>query len=171
MTPTPPPLSDIVRVNQIGAGLTRTLTPDADIRRKIARELDLASLDAFEADMSLTPTDAGWRLSGRVRADAVQNCGLTLEPLPVTIDQTFTLDLAEAVEAAPEIEVTIDDDAPDPIEDGKIDLGQYAIEQLALSLDPFPRKPGAEFIQPPEPNEINPFAVLKQFKTGDDGQG
>lgn len=171
MTPTPPPLSDIVRINQIGGGLTRTLSPDADIRKKIARELDLASLDAFEADMKLTPTDAGWRLSGRVRADAVQNCSLTLEPLPVTIDQTFALDLAEAVEVDPEIEVTLDDDAPDPIEDGKIDLGQYAIEQLALSLDPFPRKPGAEFVQPPEPAEINPFAVLKSFKTGDGGQG
>lgn len=171
MTPTPPPLSDIVRVNQIGAGLARTLTPDADVRKKIARELDLASLDAFEADMSLTPTDAGWRLSGRVRAEAVQNCSLTLEPLPVIIDQTFALDLAEAVEVDPEIEVTLDDDAPDPIEDGKIDLGQYAIEQLALSLDPFPRKPGAEFVQPPEPAEINPFAVLKSFKTGEGGQG
>lgn len=170
MTPTPPPLSDIVRINQIGAGLTRTLTPDADVRRKIARELDLASLDAFEADMSLTPSEAGWRLSGRVRANAVQNCGLTLEPLPVAIDQEFALDLAEAVETDPEVEVTLDDDAPDPIEDGKIDLGQYAIEQLALSLDPFPRKPGAEFVQPPEPAEINPFAVLKQFKA-QDGEG
>lgn len=171
MTQTPPPLSDIVRVNQIGAGLTRTLSPDADIRKKIARELDLASLDAFEADMSLTPTDAGWRLSGRVRAEAVQTCSLTLEPLPVTVDQAFTLDLAEAVEATPEVEVTIDDDAPDPVEDGKIDLGQYAIEQLALSLDPFPRKPGAEFVQPPEPVEISPFAVLKAFKAQDDSQG
>ena len=38
-----PPLSDIVRVNQIGAGLSRTLTPDDDVRRRIARELDLAT--------------------------------------------------------------------------------------------------------------------------------
>lgn len=171
MNPNPPPLSDIVRVHQIGAGLTRTLTPDADIRKKIARELDLASLDAFEAEMNLTPTGGGWRLDGRIRAEAVQSCSLTLEPLPVTIDQTFALDLAEAVEATPEVEVSIDDDAPDPIEDGRIDLGQYAIEQLALTLDPFPRKPGAEFVQPPEPVEISPFAVLKAFKTPDDSQG
>ena len=50
------------------------------------------------------------------------------------------------------------------IEDGKIDLGQYAVEQLALSLDPFPRKPGAEFVQPEEPAEISPFAALKALK-------
>ncbi|WP_333592196.1 YceD family protein [Brevundimonas sp.] len=172
MNPIAPPLSDIVRVNQIGAGLSRTLTPDDDVRRRIARELDLASLDAFEAALELTPHETGWRLSGRIRADAVQSCGLTLEPLPVVIDRTFALDLAEGVEDAPEIEVSIDDEAPDLIEDGKIDLGQYAVEQLALSLDPFPRKPGAEFVQPPEPNEINPFAVLKQFKSADgEGQG
>ena len=170
MNPIPSPLSDIVRVHQIGAGLSRTLTPDADVRGRIARELDLASLDAFEAPLELTPHETGWRLSGRIRADAVQSCGLTLEPLPVVIDQTFVLDLAEGVEDSPEVEVSIDDAAPDLIEDGKIDLGQYAIEQLALSLDPFPRKPGAEFVQPAEPNEINPFAVLKQFKAKD-GEG
>ena len=89
----------------------------------------------------------------------------------MTIDQTFALDLVESVEATPEVEVSIDDDAPDPIEDGRIDLGQYAIEQLALTLDPFPRKPGAEFVQPPEPVEISPFAVLKAFKAPDDSQG
>ncbi|MBN8527898.1 MAG: DUF177 domain-containing protein [Caulobacterales bacterium] len=172
MNPFPPSLSDIVRVNQIGAGLSRTLSPDADVRRKIARELDLASLDAFEADLELVPHETGWRLSGRIRADAVQNCGLTLEPLPVVIDRAFVLELAEGVEDAPEVEISIDDETPDLIEDGKIDLGQYAVEQLALSLDPFPRKPGAEFVQPAEPNEINPFAVLKQFKTADgEGQG
>ncbi|MDP2117169.1 MAG: DUF177 domain-containing protein, partial [Brevundimonas sp.] len=55
------------------------------------------------------------------------------------------------------------------IENGQIDLGQYAVEQLALRLDPFPRKPGAEFVQPPEPVEISPFAVLKRLKPSDEG--
>lgn len=167
MTGKQPPLSDVVRLHQIGAGLTRTLSPDAEGRRRIARELDLAALDAFEAELTLAPHETGWRLSGRIRADAVQSCGLTLEPLPVAIDRTFVLDLVEGVEDAPEVEVSMEDEAPDVIEDGRIDLGQYAVEQLALSLDPFPRKPGAEFVQPPEPTEINPFAVLKQFKARD----
>ena len=55
------------------------------------------------------------------------------------------------------------------LEDGEIDLGQYVVEHLALELDPFPRKPGAEFVQPPEPAEISPFAVLKALKPKDDG--
>ena len=165
------PFSESVRLNEIGKGLERRLEPDAAMRAKIARALDLASLDAFVAELSLKPADnAGYRLMGRVKASAVQTCGITLEPLPVEIDQRFSVDLAESVEAPEddEVEVSLDDDAPDLLEDGRIDLGQYAVEQLALQLDPFPRKPGAEFVQPEEPAEISPFAVLKQFKAKDD---
>lgn len=165
--------SDPVRINQIGKGLTRTLEPDADAVRRIARELDLQKLENFTADVTLEPAMIGWRLSGRIRAHAVQTCGLSLEPMPVDIDRTFVITLSDAPpEADSEIEVTIDDDAPDVIEDGKVDLGQYAVEQLALSLDPFPRKPGATFVQPEEPGEISPFGVLKDFKAkGEDGEG
>lgn len=175
------PYSEAVRLNEIGAGLKRTLTPDAAMRTRIARALDLASLDAFEAELLLEPNPdhgasasrgGGWRLSGRVKASAVQTCGISLEPLPVEIDQRFSVDLVEQAPEIPEdeeIEVSVDDDLPDVIEDGRIDLGQYAVEQLVLTLDPFPRKPGVEFVQPEEPAEISPFAVLKAFKPKDDG--
>lgn len=167
------PLSEPVRLNEIGRGLERTLAPDEAVRAKIAKALDLASLDAFVADLTVKPADnAGYRITGRVRASAVQTCGITLEPMPVEIDERFSVDLAEAVETPEdgEIEVSLDEDAPDLIEDGRIDLGQYAVEQLALQLDPFPRKPGAEFVQPEEPVEISPFAVLKQLKPKDGGE-
>lgn len=172
-----PPLSDVIRLNQIGAGLNRVLEPDAEARKTIARALDLQSLDAFVAELSVEPTTTGWTLSGRVRAQVVQTCGLTLEPLPATVDERFSVGLIEGPAPEPEEEedVEIDlemlDDSPDYIEDGRIDLGQYAVEQLSLALDPFPRKPGASFVQPDEPAEISPFAVLKAMqdkKTGDE---
>lgn len=165
-------LSETVRINEIGAGVSRRIQPDEAQRRRIARSLDLVSLDAFDAELFVEPAREGWRLSGRLQAEAVQACGITLEPLPVSIDETFSVGLVESAPVANdegEVEVSIDDDAPDVIENGKIDLGQYAVEQLVLSLDPFPRKPGAEFVQPPEPVEISPFAVLKSFKRPDDG--
>ena len=164
------PFSEPVRLHQIGAGVRRTLEPDAAARARIAKALDLASLDAFTAEMELLPAPGGWRLSGRVRARLAQTCGITLEPLPAEIDAPFAVSLAEAVEEEPdEIVITLDDESPDPIEGGQVDLGQYAVEQLALRLDPFPRKPGAEFVQPPEPTEISPFAVLKQLRPSDEG--
>ena len=164
------PYSEPVRLHQIGSGVKRTLTPDAAARARIARALDLASLDAVEAEVNLVPTAAGWTLSGRVRAELAQTCGITLEPLPLTIDEAFSFQLAEPVdEESDEIIITLEDESPDVVEDGQIDLGQYVVEQLALHLDPFPRKPGAEFVQPPEPTEISPFAVLKQLRPSDEG--
>ena len=164
------PYSEPVRLHQVGAGLKRTLEPDAATRGRIAKALDLDSLDAFTAELALAPAPEGWKLSGRVRARLAQRCGITLEPLPVEIDAPFSVLLAEARdEASDEIVITLEDESPDLIEDGRVDLGQYAVEQLALQLDPFPRKPGAEFVQPPEPTEISPFAVLKQLRSSDEG--
>ncbi len=164
------PYSEPVRLHQIGTGVKRTLEPDDATRARIAKALDLASLDAFSATMDLAPSPGGWRLKGRVRASLAQTCGITLEPLPAEIDVSFSVSLAEAVdEDSEEIVITLDDESPDLVDGGQIDLGQYAVEQLALMLDPFPRKPGAEFVQPPEPTEISPFAVLKQLRPSDEG--
>ena len=164
------PYSEPVRLHQVAGGVQRTLEPDAAARARIVKALDLAALDSFTAEMNLAPSPAGWRLSGRVRASLAQTCGITLEPLPLEIDASFALTLAEAVdEESEEIVITMDDESPDLIENGQIDLGQYAVEQLALKLDPFPRKPGAEFVQPPEPAEISPFAVLKRLRSSDEG--
>lgn len=164
------PYSEPVRLHQIGAGLSRTLAPDAAARARIARALDLAALDFLEAEMKLAPTASGWSLTGRIRARLAQTCGVTLEPLPLEVDDAFSVSLAEAEEPdTDEIVITLDDESPDLIEDGRVDLGQYAVEQLALRLDPFPRKPGAEFVQPPEPAEISPFAVLRKLHSDDQG--
>ena len=177
MTDLPPlPYSEPLRLHQIGAGVERRLTPDAEACKGIARALDLQSLEGFEADIKLVPTVSGWRMEGRVVADAVQTCGLTLEPLPVRVDRKFSVQMVEASEREDdeegEIDLELDDDSPDQIEGGSLDLGQYAVEQLALSLDPFPRKPGAVFEQPKEPGEISPFAMLKSLQSkGDSGEG
>ncbi len=172
----PLPYSEPLRLHHIGAGVQRRLKPDAEAIKRIVRALDLQALDMFEVDINLVPTVSGWRLDGRVMADAVQTCGLTLEPLPVRIDRKFSVQMVEATEHEAdenaEIDLELDDDSADQIEGGSLDLGQYAVEQLALSLDPFPRKPGAVFEQPPEPGEISPFAVLKGLRpTDDSGEG
>ena len=62
-------------------------------------------------------------------------------------------------------------DAPDPIVDGRMDVGALIEEFLILSLDPYPRKPGvrfegAEFSSNPDAAE-SPFSVLKKLKDGE----
>ena len=173
MNEIPLPYSEPLRLHQIGASLTRVLEPDTAQRAKIAKALNLAALESFTAELTVKPTVSGWRIDGRVVAEAVQSCGLTLEPIPVSIARDFTVNLVEQREEEAgedgEIDIELDDQFPDLVEDGKIDLGQYAVEQLSLSLDPFPRKEGAVFVQPPEPAEISPFAALQALK--DKSQG
>lgn len=165
------PFSDPVRLHQIGANLSRRLELDEAARARVARALDLKALDLFTAELDVVATVSGWRLTGRVIADAVQSCVLTLEPLPVHVDARFEVNLIETAEVMTsedgEIDLELDDDSPDVVENGQIDLGQYAVEQLALQLDPYPRKDGAVFEQPPEPGEISPFGVLRALKQGD----
>ena len=63
----------------------------------------------------------------------------------------------------------INDEIPDIIENGQIDLGNIAIEQLALVLEDYPRLDGEEFHFVSEFDEettkrSNPFAVLQNLK-------
>lgn len=163
-----PPWSDRVRLDQIGVGLTRRLEADAETRARVADALGLLELSALTADVSVKPAGAGWRLEGRVRASLAQACVITLEPVPADIDTAFSVDLVEAGAIEPNSRVIEADpegpDGPDVVEDGGVDLAAYAVEHLALALDPYPRKPGAVFEPPAGEAEPSPFAVLAQLK-------
>ena len=67
------------------------------------------------------------------------------------------------------MEFELDDEVPDIIADGKIDLAEIAMEQAALALDDFPRKEGETFQFKSEFDEettmaANPFASLAKLK-------
>lgn len=163
------PWSEIVRLNEIGRGLSRRLEADPQTRARIARFLDLDGLARLVADVSVTPAALGWRLSGRFDALPVQTCGVTLEPFENPTDGDFSIDLVGPEYAPPEDgpdeELSLDSaDPPDVVEDEKIDLAVYVVEQLSLALDPFPRKPDAEFVKPDEGADVSPFAKLAALK-------
>jgi hypothetical protein len=60
---------------------------------------------------------------------------------------------------------TSDDEPPEPLRDGKLDLGAIATEFLLLGIDPYPRKPGVEFA-PVKTDDASakPFAALEALK-------
>lgn len=164
------PWSVVLRLDQVGQGTARRLTADAAARERIAQALDLAALDSLEAELSVKPAGrSDYLIEGRFAADAQQVCGVTLEPFPVRIESEFSLRASEQEPEAPvsshDMELGLDSiDPPDPIEDGQLDLGAYVVEHLALELDPFPRKPGAEFEPPAAEGEPSPFAVLAKLR-------
>jgi uncharacterized metal-binding protein YceD (DUF177 family) len=69
---------------------------------------------------------------------------VTLEPFPVAIDESVEILYSRAAEEHGSGEVDIRDVAEaDPLPEGGLDIGEAISEELALALDPFPRKPGA----------------------------
>jgi hypothetical protein len=56
-------------------------------------------------------------------------------------------------------------DPPEPLVDGMVDLGKIATEFLILGIDPYPRKPGAAFVAPPDKETAGKaFAALAALK-------
>lgn len=163
--------SSIVRLGELGSGpVKRRLEPDEAQRKAIARELDLVSLPQLEADLAVEPWFDGARLTGRWQAVVAQTCGVTLERLESSLSGVIELKLVpESSVHAPTLEAQLDldpeaDEPPDILESNEIDLAFYLVEHLALEIDPFPRKPGAEFQPPDMGPEPGPFDALKKLK-------
>ena len=170
-----PDWSARVRLSDVGRGpAVHRLEPDEAPRTRIARELDLAGLPAFSGEVRVAPWHDGAEIIGRWTARVTYTCGLTLEPFDADLEGDFavrvvppTSPLAEEPQAGEDGEVELDleaDDPPDVLEADSFDLVVYLVEDLALSLEPFPRKPGAVFEPPPPENPESPFAVLKRLK-------
>lgn len=151
------------------------LEPTAEQRQAIAKQLDLVSLEALTAEVYLTSWLDGAEVSGLLRARVVQTCSATADDFETPIDARFSLKVLPAnSENAPQEEFgdlgadPDGDDPPDVLEGEIVDVSGYVVEHLALELDPFPRKPGAVFVQPSEPVELSPFAKLKGLNLKDE---
>lgn len=147
----------------------------------------LARLNALPAVLafSVTLRARRWRgdgleVTGELRARLRQTCVLTLEEFDSEIVEPIDVRFAPPQEAPrprsrrhhePEPE-TLDHDAlgedpPDPLIGGAVDLGAVVAEFLTLALDPYPHKPGAEFVEPaPEraADVVSPFAPLRRAR-------
>jgi uncharacterized metal-binding protein YceD (DUF177 family) len=106
----------------------------------------------------------GLRVLGHVSARVGQTCVVTLEPIENRVEED--IDLMFTPNGAALAEVRADDeDAPEPLLDGRVDLGALATEFLVLGIDPYPRKQGVTF-QAPETGDasVHPFAALAALK-------
>jgi uncharacterized metal-binding protein YceD (DUF177 family) len=165
-----------VRLADIARGpISVTLEPDLEMRTALAKELGLESLPALNARLTIRPWLDGAEVTGRFKARVEQICGVSLDPFESELDGDIAVKAvpagspnAPAESTGGEIEMDLDaPDPPDVLTTDEIDLAGYVVEHLALEIDPFPRKPGAEFDYTPDAPEESPFAVLKRLK--DDG--
>jgi uncharacterized metal-binding protein YceD (DUF177 family) len=185
MTSVVPEFSRVIPTETIGdGGQSLTIDADAGERARLAKRLGLADLEDLSAELSLTPEREGQliRLKGTLKAAVTQTCVVTLEPLEGKIEGILDRLYDVTQEQAGNDEETFDieaEDPPEPVQDGVIDVGEAVAEQLALELDPFPRKLGisfADFLTGPEEGDTppdekaktgpggGPFAALKKLK-------
>jgi uncharacterized metal-binding protein YceD (DUF177 family) len=177
-----PPYSSFYDLEKLTAkGFELVLKPTAPEREKIAAWLDVVALENLEAVVKLTRAGSGrYSYRGQFEADVVQACVVTLEPVPSHLAGDFerSFQFARVVSHSgrkgkkPAIAPVggindLDSDEPELLESPVVDLAAPMLEELSLSLDPYPRKAGVEFTQPeeaPAEDEENPFAVLARLK-------
>ena len=107
------------------------------------------------------------RVTGQINARVGQTCVVTLEPIESEVQELVDLKfaLSLAVGAKSEASEAAEEEPPEPLSDGTVDLGAIATEFLLLGIDPYPRKPGAEFSPlKSDDNTAKPFAALEALK-------
>ena len=152
-------------------GKSYELTPDEATRLRLAEVANVVSVPALKVQLEVRPIGGdGAEVAGKLEGVVRQTCVVSLDEFDNPVSENFSVDFAVDAEseAATEDEEEIED-LPDPIVDGKIDLGALATEFLILAVDPYPRKPGVEFAPlpaeevAPEPKR-SPFAGLSGLK-------
>jgi uncharacterized metal-binding protein YceD (DUF177 family) len=156
------------------AGLVHDIAATDEERAHLAGFLGVISVEALQVSFRIQRWRArGLKLEGLLRARVVQSCVVTLEPVESAVETRFERRFlpAEMIDPGGEAEeVFVDPDGEDPPEPltSEVDLGAIAVEELALGLDPYPRKPGSIFAPETSPAAdkpaASPFAALGRLK-------
>lgn len=164
--------SHLVAHDAIGRSGPIALVATEAERAAVAARLGLEAIDRLEVAATLEATAEGARLSGSIAADVVQSCAATGLSVPATVSVPFALRYVTALDlpGEPEAEIELGDEDLDtmPFEPGGVDVGEAAVQTLALALDPFPRHPDAERILKERgvlsEGQAGPFAALAALK-------
>ena len=179
-----PEFSRILDVDELtGKAHKETIEATEEERKALAERFELVDIPAFKADVSVKKQGGGqlYTVTGHITADVVQTCVVSLEPVPAHIDEEFEAfftDPGSIQTIANDIEIDAEDDEgmPEPVVDGKLDIGELSAQYLSLALEPYPHAPGTQI---PEDGTVwkeddgdddgnggkpNPFAVLKDFR-------
>lgn len=151
-------------------GLGFSLEATASERAALTRRFDLVAIDGLEATGTVVegPLPGSILVEGRLVADAVQTCVATLEPVPEHVEAEFRrlfVIAGKGDDAEVELEIDPLDDLPEPLPGPMLDIGEVVAEELSLSLDPYPRAPGAEDTPAAHARSgAGPFAALVRLR-------
>ncbi|MBL8638447.1 MAG: DUF177 domain-containing protein [Alphaproteobacteria bacterium] len=185
-----------VKADEIPAdGKQVDLSPDASQLPLIAQRIGVLSLDSLRASLSLSKSKGGVmvHVTGTLWAEIVQSCVVTLEPIKSKIQEDFEAWFADqehvilfekaqrdvlTKKEMMDLPILEEKEDPEPLEDGKVNLGELVVQYLCLAVNPFPHNETAEQQSEKtpiahkgrgaqEPLRPNPFAALKNWRPKD----
>ena len=164
-----------------------TLQADEDECRDLARRFSVEAIKDVKADLVLQKTAGIIQVKGQFSCTVTQNCVVSMEPFDTSLsepvegwfaDKENTVSFAAAkkerdvAKHQAEVEILDEKDDPEPIIEGRIDLGELVAQHISLAIPLYPHKEGVNYeigdenIQLDEnsPLRKNPFEALKDWK-------
>jgi len=183
LTPPLSPLSQPYRTKALAPRKpTRfDLRPGPGVLAQVAALLDITAVHALRFTGELRPAGHhDFELEAQLAATVEQPCGITLAPVVTEIREPVLRHYLTAMAAPTDAETEMpEDDSAEPLPE-VIDVGDVALEALALALPLYPRAPGAELpetvaappgVAPLNDADLHPFAGLNQRLRGPDQHG
>ena len=162
MTELPRPFL-VERIGVMGTSVTVEATPEECAA--LAARMLLPAVSSVSCRWSLRNAGGGAvDAEGQLRAGVTQTCIVTDDAFEQGVTEDFAVRFV--LESRADDTDELDLDAIDElVYDGvTIDLGEATAEQLALALDPYPRKPGAALAVSEDEPGLGAFAALARLR-------
>lgn len=167
-----PEFSRPVRIDTIGAEPRRMeISAEPEEREALARRFGLVAIHSLSAEAALSRNGETVIAEGKLKAEVTQSCVATAAPIDARLDEPFRIEFRPQPEAvSPDDEIELSEEELDVVfyDSASIDLGEAVAETLSLSLDPYPRAPGADEALKAagvkDEAEAGPFAALAALK-------
>ena len=139
-----PELHRPVSIAEIGpSGLDSVVEASPSECAALASRMGVPAVLSFSCRFHLNrAVDSAVAAHGRLAASVVRTCVVSLDDFETKVEEDFRVRFVPAGTETDDPDPEVEDEIP--FAGGVIDLGEAAAEQLALALDPYPRKPGAE---------------------------
>jgi uncharacterized metal-binding protein YceD (DUF177 family) len=182
----------LIPAARVGQDYTETsFEADARACALLAKRYNITSVEAVSGYAKLRRESDGVTIyvMGSFKADVTQSCVTTFEPVADHIEEDFegwfldethaksfkkakkkraVSDLEDFAAEEDEDFMAGENEDPEPIINGMVDVGELVAQYLSLALNPYPKSEKAKAIgqlaQEINPDKPSPFDVLKDYK-------
>ena len=160
-----PQVIDIRNIPDTGKVFDLKATPEQ--LKAIANRLKLVDLKSLTAHVEVKG-QTRIKVRGTFEARVTYQCVVTLEPFEESIINSFNTVFEKSSRQETELDLDMEAEDIEPLESDYLDIGEYIIQQLSLSLDLFPKKNKGLVFSYEEGKEeddaYHPFDKLKILK-------